>query len=176
MSTKKQSWKRKQRLSDAAARMRAAKRAKNAPAVCDDDRPQSAGFVSVDADTGAASGSTEGPMDPVDAANTSISPPDVEQPHIHTSVHTPSTEETGPFESDAELEDEVGELDSQTVFDDWMLTLTKPQRKMLAVLLYCSFQKRQKMSKTDAAQESASITGEFLTCTGIIILYAMHCI
>ena len=67
--------------------------------------------------------------------DTSISHPDAEQADIHNSVHTPSTEETALFESDTELEDTVKELDPQTVFDDRMLTLTKPQRKMLAVLL-----------------------------------------
>ena len=51
------------------------------------------------------------------------------------------------------------DLDPPEVFDDWMLTTTREQRKMLSVLLYHSFQKRQKMGKMDAAQESASITG-----------------
>ena len=37
--------------------------------------------------------------------------------------------------------------------------MTREQRKMLSVLLYNSFQKRQKMGKMDAAQESASNTG-----------------
>lgn len=58
---------------------------------------------------------------------------------------------------DEENEDEV--TDPQEVFDDWMFTLTIQQRKMSSVFLYESFRNRQQMSKMDAAQKSASITG-----------------
>ena len=63
-------------------------------------------------------------------------------------------------DGDAEEEDEY--TNPQEAFDDFMLTLTWDQRKMLSVVLYESFIGRQKMSKMDAAQESASITGLFL--------------
>ena len=63
-------------------------------------------------------------------------------------------------DGDAEEEDEY--TNPQEAFDDFMLTLTRDQRKMLSVVLYESFIGRQKMSRMDAAQESASITGLFL--------------
>ena len=63
-------------------------------------------------------------------------------------------------DGDAEEEDEY--TNPQEAFDDFMLTLTRDQRKMLSAVLYESFIGRQKMSKMDAAQESASITGLFL--------------
>ena len=83
--------------------------------------------------------------------------PDLQQIQIQHLI-----EDAALFESDADEEAAEDPDDSQTVFDDSMLALMKYQRKMLAVLLYCSFQKRQKMSKMSAAQESASITGELL--------------
>ena len=60
---------------------------------------------------------------------------------------------------DGEAEEEELYTDPQEAFDDFMLTLTRDQRKMLSVLLYESFHSRQKMSMMDAARESASITG-----------------
>lgn len=65
------------------------------------------------------------------------------------------------FEEDPEsgAEDDDEETSPQEVFDDWMLTLTVQQRKMLSVILYESFMNRQQMSKMSAAQEAASITG-----------------
>ncbi len=71
--------------------------------------------------------------------------------------------------SDSDEEDR----DPQDVFDGWMLTLTKVQRKMLAVSLYESFRKRQKMSKLDAAQESASFTGQFFNSLDVY-MYRCH--
>ena len=48
---------------------------------------------------------------------------------------------------------------AQRVFDDWMISLSALNRKMLSVLLFQSFRGRQKMSVHDAALETASITG-----------------
>ena len=62
---------------------------------------------------------------------------------------------------DGDAEEEEEYTDPQEAFDDFMLTLTRNQRKMLSILLYESFRTRQQMSKMDAAQESASITGLF---------------
>ena len=62
---------------------------------------------------------------------------------------------------DGDAEEEEEYTDPQEAFDDFMLTLTRNQRKMLSILLYESFRTRQQMSKMDAAQESASITGCF---------------
>ena len=73
---------------------------------------------------------------------------------------------------DGEMEEEEDYSDPQEVFDDWMLSLTLEQRKMLSVLLYESFRNRQRMSKMDAAQESASITGLFIFYTGALVVYA----
>ena len=56
-------------------------------------------------------------------------------------------------------EKEKEEVDPQDVFDDWVMGLQKGDEKMLAVCLFTTFQKRQKMSIMDAAQEAASITG-----------------
>lgn len=56
-------------------------------------------------------------------------------------------------------EEEEEEVDLQDMFDDWVMGLQKGDRKMLAVCLFTTFQKRQKMSVMDAAQEAASITG-----------------
>ena len=64
--------------------------------------------------------------------------------------------DTSMIHSESEPE---GELDPQDVFDEWMLGLKTVDRKMLATCLFMSFQKRQKMSVMDAAQEAASITG-----------------
>ena len=60
---------------------------------------------------------------------------------------------------DGEAEEEELYTDPQEAFDDYMLTLTRDQRKMLSVLLYESFHSLQMMSMMDAARESASITG-----------------
>ena len=48
---------------------------------------------------------------------------------------------------------------AQQYFDDWMVSLSIPERKMLGVLLYQSFRTRQKMSVKDAATEAGSIVG-----------------
>ena len=58
-----------------------------------------------------------------------------------------------------EEEEEEEEVDPQDVFDDWVMGLQKGDRKMLAVCLFTTFQKRQKISVMDGAQEAASITG-----------------
>ena len=73
-------------------------------------------------------------------------------------------EDTGDLEGDPDGDNEEDQevTDPQEVFDDWMLTLTRDQRKMLAVLLHESFRKRQNMNKMNAAQEAASITGVFI--------------
>ena len=155
------------RLSGQATRMRAAKREKSTCAVDLNDGSFTVDVASASIDTGAATSSleasVEGSMETVDMAEDSISyvsseiAPDLQQSRIQQLI-----EDAALFESDADEEATEDPDDSQTVFDDWMLTLMKHQRKMLAVLLYCSFQKGQKMSKMSAAQESASITGELL--------------
>ena len=63
------------------------------------------------------------------------------------------------------------DLDPQEVFDDWMLTTTREQRKMLSVLLYHSFQKRQKMGKMDAAQ---LLKSRLLLLVSVITDYAFR--
>ena len=99
--------------------------------------------ASASINTNTASSSAEGNMVPVDMAETSISSlsakiaPDLQQSRIHKLI-----EDAVLFINDAE-EETTEELDSQTVFDDWMLTLMKHQHKMLTVLLYCSFQNRK---------------------------------
>ena len=67
------------------------------------------------------------------------------------SVHLSSSDD----DTDTDTEEDQ---DPQVVFDDWMLTLTKVQRRMLSVLLYESFHGRQNLSNMDAAQELACIT------------------
>lgn len=48
---------------------------------------------------------------------------------------------------------------TQTVLDDWMISLPALSRKMLSVLLVETFTSRLKMLKTAAALEATSITG-----------------
>ena len=58
--------------------------------------------------------------------------------------------------------DDEGRFDddkAQGCFDDWMISLPSQDRKMLAVSLYQTFMKRQKMKATDAAREAASFVG-----------------
>ena len=58
--------------------------------------------------------------------------------------------------------DDEGRFDddkAQGCFDDWMISLPSQDRKMLAVSLYQTFMKRQKMNATDAAGEAASFVG-----------------
>ena len=56
-------------------------------------------------------------------------------------------------DADGDREDDDKYSDPQDAYDDFMLTLTREQRKMLSVLLYESFQTRQRMSKMDTAQK-----------------------
>lgn len=158
MSTERQTWKRKKRLSGQAERMRAAKRQKNAPTDDRDTEFVSADVESIDVNVEASS-SAEGLTHTIDTAETTISSPGTEPVNTQEPLTSQSLEAAALLESDIEADETAEQLDPQTVFDDWMLTLTKPQRKMLAVLLYCSFQNRQKLSKMGAAQESASIAG-----------------
>ena len=58
------------------------------------------------------------------------------------------------------MEEEHECSDAPEVFDEWMLSLTQNHRKMLSVVLFESFCTRQGMSKMNAAQEAASITGQ----------------
>ena len=146
MSTRKQSRKNMKRFSGQAARMRAAKREKSTCAVDLNDGSFTVDVASASIDTGAATSSVEasveGSMETVDMAEDSISyvsseiAPDLQQSRIQQLI-----EDAALSESDADEEVTENPDDSQTVFDDWMLTLMKHQRKMLAVLLYCSFQK-----------------------------------
>ena len=62
-------------------------------------------------------------------------------------------------ESSDNESDELTDEKAQVIFDDWMISLSISQRKILAVLLFHSFRVRQGMSIVGAAQESASITG-----------------
>ena len=58
--------------------------------------------------------------------------------------------------------DDEGRFDddkAQGCFDDWMISLPSQDRKMLAVSLYQTFMKQQKMKATDAAREAASFVG-----------------
>ena len=60
------------------------------------------------------------------------------------------------------ISDDEGRFDddkAQGCFDDWMISLQSQDRKMLAVSLYQTFMKRQKMKATDAAGEAASFVG-----------------
>ena len=63
---------------------------------------------------------------------------------------------------DGDMEEEHECSDAQEVFDEWILSLTQDHRKMLSVVLLESFRTRQGMSKMNAVQEAASITGSSL--------------
>ena len=65
---------------------------------------------------------------------------------------------------DEHCDDEFGEdsmslEEAQDCVDDWVLVLPIQQRKELAVALFVSYRRRQKMGVMDAAQEAASMTG-----------------
>ena len=67
----------------------------------------------------------------------------------------PGEEKDFKEDPDGEEEEEESNI-LQDVFD-----LTQDQRKMLSVLLYENFHNRQGMSVMNAANETASITGQF---------------
>ena len=119
--------------------MRAAKQEKNAYNVDPDDESLIMDVASASINASTASSSVEGNMEPVNMAETLISSPSTE---IALDLHN-KVGFTALFESDAE-EETTEELDSQTVFDDCVLTLMRHQHKMLAVLLYCSSKKQAK--------------------------------
>ena len=89
--------------------------------------------------------------------NTPEEPPRVVVPEA--SPPNPVNEQRDLEEDPDGEEEEELYTDPQEVFDDFILTLTREQRKMLSVLLYESFQNRKKMSKMDSSRESTSITG-----------------
>lgn len=65
------------------------------------------------------------------------------------------------FEEDPDGEREEEEYpDPQEVFDNWVLSLTRDQRKMLSVILYESVCNCQGMSKMNAAQQSVLLLSE----------------
>ena len=72
----------------------------------------------------------------------------------------PGQEKDLEEDPDGDMEEEHECSDAQEVFDEWMLSLTQNHRKMLSVVLFESFCTSQGMSKMNAAQEAASITGQ----------------
>ena len=72
----------------------------------------------------------------------------------------PGQEKDLEEDPDGDMEEEHECSDAQEVFDEWILSLTQDHRKMLSVVLFESFCTRQGMSKMNAAQEAASITGQ----------------
>ena len=93
----------------------------------------------------------------------SVSTPSM--PPTSSSSVMPDDQESTP-RSDVDSENErpdysssEDEFDPQTVFDDWVSSLRLYDRKMLAVLLSITLQKRFNLNSTSAALESAWITG-----------------
>ena len=72
----------------------------------------------------------------------------------------PGQEKDLEEDPDGDMEEEHECSDAQEVFDEWMLSLTQKHRNMLSVVLFKSFCTRQGMSKMNAAQEAANITGQ----------------
>ena len=70
-----------------------------------------------------------------------------------------SNSENDRGDSSSNDESDFSDDKAQDIFDDWIVSLTLADRKMLSVLLFDSFRERQKMSVKEAAQESASIAG-----------------
>ncbi len=155
----------KKRLSVQAARMREAKRLKHEAALASEDvpRPQQAESVSMELSDAReeASRVTETSGEERETAGSSSEPSRTAETSGDTSGGRDMSEQVVNVVTmgDEGVNSDLEERDAQDVFDDWMLTLTRLQRKMLSVLLYESFQSRQHMNKMDAAQESASITG-----------------
>ena len=65
----------------------------------------------------------------------------------------PSQEKDFEEDPDGNMEEEHECSDAQEVFDEWMLSLKKNQRKMLSVVLFESFCTRQGMSKMNALRK-----------------------
>ena len=103
-----------------------------------------------------------------DPASVTMKEGEQHAPSTSYSVHEDRELEDDP---DGDTEEEEEYNSPQEAFDDFVLTLTRDQRKMLSVLLYESFRGRQKMSKMDAAQESASITGLYVLFNTTIFIY-----
>lgn len=83
--------------------------------------------------------------------------------NVSDTSHTVDKEEVC-LEEDDKLEEEEEYSNVQKVFNEWILSLSRNQRRMLSVLLYESFRNRQGMNKMAAARESASITGWYNMC------------
>ena len=80
-----------------------------------------------------------------------------------------SGEEAPPRDSDFHYrsDEELGlngissdeEFSPQDIFDDWMVSLRRDQRQMLAVILMEHFRNRMKLNAKDAATEAGSVVG-----------------
>ena len=96
----------------------------------------------------------------IDVADYDISLSQVQSQESQEDQVPPGEEKDFEEDPDGEEEEEESNI-LQDVFDDWMFSLTQDQRKMLSVLLYENFHNRQGMSVMNAANETASITGQF---------------
>ena len=136
-------WKRKRRQRESAARMREFKKVK----------PSSEEVSSTSADPSTSSSGSTAPvrLDP--------DPSEVSSDEEHGRN---SDSENDRDASDGSSDEDASEFDSekaQAKFDDWVVSLPLYDRKMLAVLLAETLPKRMKIKSTQAALESAWITG-----------------
>ena len=134
-----QKWKRKRKQRETAARIRDIKQAKLEAAAC-----SSSGSTT----SAPSRPSTSGVSRPSTSA---ASEPDEDESRPIPCID--SENERPDYSSSEE------EFDPQAVFDDWVSSLCLHDRKMLAVMLFMTLQKRLKFTKLSSALESAWITG-----------------
>jgi len=136
-------WKTKKRQRESAARMREIKRAKLSSPTTGDGSPSSEPTAS------GSSASVRPDPDPSEASSDD-----------EGGVHSESENERGA--SGSSSDEDVSDFDSekaQGIFDDWVVSLPLQSRKMLAVMLMETLQKRTNIKSTAAALEAAWITG-----------------
>lgn len=159
------SWKTKRRQRQSTARLRELKRAKLATGDEPDSQPSDLSTID------APGGSLSDPSTSTASDNCSSHPSTSSDPR--TSTTSPSGDcsaengehsesENERYRSDSSSDDDDSPFDeekAQVIFDDWVLSLPLNGRKMLAVMLMETVQKRFHVKSTAAALEAAWITG-----------------
>ena len=135
------------RQRDSAARLRELKKAKlSSSSTADSDNPRATDDnPSTHSDNPPSTSSTldTSPVDPEDGSGSVFSESENER------------DTSGESENETDFDDEK----AQKAFDDWVFSLPLVDRKMLAVLIMETIQKRTPLKSTAAALEAAWITG-----------------
>ena len=150
------SWNTKRKRRAAAARMREMKKAKLSSSTSEHGSEPTPGPSSSDPTSSGSSATplTEPTPSSSDPTSSATVPSDDEG-----SVHSESENERDGLESSDEDVPDFDSENAQDVFDDWVVSLPLQDRKMLAVMLMETLQKRTALKSTAAALEAAWITG-----------------